>query len=102
MPAKTRFYIGFRSKSLHPEEITEILGIEPTKVEIYADPSSIKKETFNYWELSTGYETEKDLPEQMAIILKKVDSLIIQKLIRNKKLTSLIQGWEKEKINTDL
>lgn len=101
MPAKTRFYIGFRSKNLHPEKITEILSIEPTKMEVYADSSSIKKETSNYWELSTEYETEKDLPEQMSIVLNKVDSIIIQELIRSKQLTSVIQGWEKEK-NTDL
>lgn len=101
MPPKTRFYIGFRSKNLHPEKITEILRIEPSKAEVYTDLSSIKNGTSNYWELSTGYETEKDLPEQMAIIFNKIDSSIIQELIRNNQLTSIIQGWEKEKNSID-
>ena len=74
---KARAYFALYGYHFHPDEITRLLGIEPTSTNDAGANSSLDKPVISYWELSTETITSDD---QEVDIYKLIDDEILKKI----------------------
>jgi hypothetical protein len=71
---KGRAYFGLSGYHFNPDDITRVLGIEPTSVDTGGLAGSLDKPTISSWELSTETITEDvDVYKLTEIILKQLE-----------------------------
>lgn len=74
---KGRAYFAISGYHFNPDEITRILGLEPTSVNAAGLSGSLDKPVISSWEFSTGTITSD---EQEVDIYKLVDDEILKKI----------------------
>lgn len=78
MAANTgRAYFGLSGYHFNPDDITQIIGIEPTSVDASGMTGSLDKPTISSWEFSTDTITSD---EQEIDIYKLIDDDILKKI----------------------
>jgi len=74
---KGRAYFGLSGYHFNPDDITRILGIEPTSTNAAGMSASLDKPVISSWEISTDTlnsdEAEVDIYKLTEIILKKLE-----------------------------
>ncbi len=71
---KGRAYFGLSGYHFNPDDITRILGIQPTTVNAAGASSGIDKPVISTWELSTDLVTENvDVYDLTDIIIKQLE-----------------------------
>ncbi len=71
---KGRAYFALSGYHLNPEDVTRMLGIEPTAINAAGANSSLDKPVISSWELSTEMEVgEVDTYEMTRGLLKKLE-----------------------------
>ncbi len=71
---KGRAYFGLSGYHFNPDDITRILGIQPTTVNAAGASSGIDKPVISSWELSTDLVTENvDVYDLTDIIIKQLE-----------------------------
>lgn len=74
---KGRAYFGISGYHFNPDEITRILGLEPTSVNAAGMGGSLDKPVISSWEFSTDTITSDD---QEVDIYKLIDDEILKKI----------------------
>jgi hypothetical protein len=74
---KARAYFGLSGYHFNPDEITRILGLEPTSVNAAGMSGSLDKPVISSWEFSTDTITSD---EQEVDIYKLIDDEILKKV----------------------
>lgn len=74
---KGRAYFGISGYHFNPDEVTRILGIEPTSVNAAGMSGSLDKPVISSWEFSTGTINSD---EQEVDIYKLIDDEILKKI----------------------
>ncbi len=73
-PNKGRVYFRLAGYHFHPDEITSLLGIEPTTTDAAGAHSSLDKPIVSSWELSTDMMTDEvDVYKMSRAILKQLE-----------------------------
>jgi len=71
---KGRAYFGLSGYHFNPDDITRLLGIEPTSVNAAGTGSSMDKPVISTWELSTDVVTDNvDVYDLTDIIIKQLE-----------------------------
>jgi len=74
---KARAYFGLSGYHFNPDEVTRILGLEPTSVNAAGMSGSLDKPVISTWEFSTDTITSD---EQEVDIYKLIDDEILKKI----------------------
>jgi len=74
---KARAYFGISGYHFNPEEVTRILGLEPTSVNAAGTSGSLDKPVISSWEISSTTITSD---EQEVDVYKLVDDEILKKI----------------------
>ncbi len=74
---KARAYFGLSGYHFNPDDITRIIGIEPTSVDAAGMRGSLDKPTISSWEFSTDTITSDN---QEVDIYKLIDDEILKKI----------------------
>jgi len=73
---KGRAYFALSGYHFNPDDVTRVLGIEPTTVDAGGLAGSVDKPSISSWELSTDIITEDvDIYALTEIILKKLEPI---------------------------
>ena len=73
-PNTGRVYFRLAGYHFHPDEITSLLGIEPTTSDASGAHSSLDKPIVSSWELSTEMATDEvDVHQMSRALLKQLD-----------------------------
>lgn len=73
---KGRAYFGLSGYHFNPDDITRVLGIEPTRVNAGGMAGSLDKPSISSWEISTDMMTEDvDVYELTDILFKKLEPI---------------------------
>ncbi len=73
---KGRAYFGLSGYHFNPDDITRLLGIEPTSVNAAGASGSLDKPVISSWELSTDNVTEDvDVYDLTDIIIKQLEPI---------------------------
>ncbi len=71
---KARAYFGLSGYHFNPDDITRLIGLEPTSVNAAGMGGSLEKPVISSWEISTDTVTEDvDVYELTDIILKQLE-----------------------------
>ena len=71
---KGRAYFGLAGYHFNPDDITRLLGIEPTSVNAAGAGASLEKPVLSSWELSTDTVTDDiDIFELTNTIIKQIE-----------------------------
>ncbi|OIR17369.1 hypothetical protein GALL_23960 [mine drainage metagenome] len=71
---KARVYFALSGYHFDPDDITRLLGIEPTSVDASGARSPLDKPVISSWELSTETMTDNfDVYKMTDIIIKKIE-----------------------------
>jgi hypothetical protein len=71
---KGRAFFALAGYHFNPDDITRLLGIEPTKVDASGTMGSLDKPVLSLWELSTGTVTDDvDIYKLTESIIKQLD-----------------------------
>ncbi|BCK87710.1 hypothetical protein MIZ01_1501 [Sideroxyarcus emersonii] len=71
---KARAYFALRGYHFDPDDITRLLGIEPTSVDASGARSPLDKPVISSWELSTETMTDNiDVYKMTDVIIKKIE-----------------------------
>lgn len=73
---KGRVYFALSGYHFNPDDVTQVLGIEPTTVDAGGLAGSVDKPSISSWEISTDIITEDvDVYALTEIILKKLEPI---------------------------
>jgi len=71
---KGRAYFALAGYHFNPDDVTRLLGIEPTTIDASGANSTLDKPVLSLWELSTETVTEDvDIYKLTEIIMKRLD-----------------------------
>ena len=71
---KGRAYFALAGYHFNPDDVTRLLGIEPTSIDASGANSGLDKPVLSLWELSTDTVTEEvDIYKLTESIIKKLD-----------------------------